>query len=249
MVLFPSVALAATDVNAPAHATPAWVSSHHDDPEPPTPPAAASRVRTLLCALMVMSLIGFAIYTKVKKKTLTAKNPTAYVKVSDSVKVGEKAHLVVATIGSRTMVLGVTEHGIRRIIDVDRASETKVTTAAAKASLRSERDEKTSGSGTDDDVIGSALATGKTGKVYADKASLSSLKARFQTLLRDARGTDVEEEDDTANLPGAVSQPMLRVANDTQDRFERRSSGSHATDPLGVEEQVSGLLTRRARRT
>ena len=56
---------------------------------------------------------------------MTAKNPTAYVKVSDSVKVGEKAHLVVATIGDRTVVLGVTEHGVRRLMDVHSADRSR----------------------------------------------------------------------------------------------------------------------------
>ena len=81
--LAPSVALAAPAAPGPAAApnganTPAWLAKNHDDqPDPPPPPASSSRLRGVLAAFMVLSLIGFAVWTKTKKKNLAARNPTA----------------------------------------------------------------------------------------------------------------------------------------------------------------------------
>lgn len=287
LMICPTVALAAPAATGPAGApntanTPAWLQKNHDDqPDPPTPPASSSRLRGVLAAFMVMTLIGFAVWSKAKKKNLVAKNPTAYVKVSDSVKVGEKAHLVVATIGDRTVVLGVTEHGVQRLMDLEVPKEVATVVAASSARMKSAEKVKP----TPAEAKNEANAEEKTsGAMLAG----SSIKTRFQSLLSRAKHPAAarlvlhtnDEADDTessfdddgahwteklddelrnaqneaaelefAPPPGAVSAPMLRVANDTHERVRMRLSGSHAIDPLGLEEQVTGLLTARARRT
>lgn len=230
LLAVPNVALAAKDQHAGVQSTPAWLSSSHkEDPDPPPPPPAASRVRTFACVFVVLSLIGFAIWTKAKKRTLTAKNPAAYVKVTDSVKIGDKAHLVVATFGKRTMVLGVTEHGIRRIADLDTRAE-RLTAERSADETTGEKSSQTQ------------LATAR-----AQVAPLSSFGARLGALIRDVRVGEAPETatNDEEEFVTPVSRPLLRVANDTRDKFDR-SSGAHATDP--IEEQVSGLLAARARR-
>lgn len=238
---------------------------------------------------MVLSLIGFAVWTKTKKKKLAIKNPTAYLTVSDSVKVGEKAHLVVARIGDRTVVLGVTEHGVRRLMDIEVPKPVALAVARSSGHIKSAAKTKPE----------PAATTKASGTMLA----AATIKSRFQSLLQRAKhpaarlqlatnddaddtessfdedGTHWTEklddelrtaqnqaalaQDSEARLPislppGAVSAPMLRVANDTQDaRMPMRLSGGspverearHTIDPLGLEEQVSGLLTARARRT
>lgn len=294
LLLCPTLALAAPAVTGPAPApnavaTPAWMAKNHDEPpDPPPPPAAASRLRGVLAAFMVLSLIGFAVWTKTKKKNLAIKNPTAYVTVSDSVKVGEKAHLVVARIGDRTVVLGVTEHGVRRLMDIEVPKPVALAVARSSGHIKSAAKLKP--------------APSATTKASGTMLAAASIKSRFQSLLqrakhpaarlqlatnddaddtessfdeegthwteklddelRTAQNEAAEAQDSEAHLqvspPGAVSAPMLRVANDTYDaRVRMRLSGSspveresrHTIDPLGLEEQVSGLLTARARRS
>ena len=286
LLLCPTFALAAPAATGPTAAanpanTPAWLSKGHDDqPDPPPPPASASRLRGVLAAFMVLCLIGGAVWSRTKKKNLAAKNPTAYVKISDSVKVGEKAHLVVATIGDRTVVLGVTEHGVRRLMDLE------VPKPVAEAVKRSSGHMKTAAK---------AAPMPSTQKGSGTMLAAASIKSRFQSLLQRAKhpaarlelctngdADDTESsfgddgahwterlddelrtaQNDAADLEAeplqAASAPMLRVANDTSlGRVRMRLSGSppaqreprHTIDPLGLEEQVSGLLTARARRT
>jgi flagellar biogenesis protein FliO len=305
LLLCPSIALAAPAGEGPAAAanlnTPAWMQKHHDgDPEPPAPPPTSpSRLRGVLAGLMVLTLIGFAIWSKTKKKNLAAKNPTAYVKVSDSVKVGEKAHLVVATIGDRTVVLGVTEHGVRRLMDLTVPKPVvEVVTRGTAPSKKSLPAAKAASADVEENDIKTAGARSSGAMIAA-----AAIKTRFQSILNRAKSTVADrglrhpsarlslatmstsdDSDDSlssfdedgahwteklddelraaqresaeleaAGPPGAVSAPLLRVANDTQERVRMRLSGSspaaRTIDPLGLEEQVSGLLAARARRS
>jgi flagellar biogenesis protein FliO len=289
-MIIPTVAFAAPAASGPAGApnsnTPAWLAKNHDDqPDPPPPPASSSRLRGVLAAFMVLSLIGFAVWSKAKKKNLVAKNPTAYVKVSDSVKVGDKAHLVVAQIGDRTVVLGVTEHGVRRLMDIPVPKE-----VAAAVAHNSSAHMKVAAKAKPAEIEAKPIPT----RISSTMQAATNIKTRFQSLLARAKhpaaarlqlaaGANDDDSDDTVSSfdeegnhwadklddelrtaqneanelesvqPGAVSAPMLRVANDTHEknskRIRMRLSGSHAIDPLGLEEQVSGLLTARARRT
>ena len=321
LLLCPSIALASADPAPPAAANaPAWITHHHEgDPEPPPPSPAPSRLRGVLAGILVVALIGFAIWTKTRKVALTAKNPMAYVKVTDSVKVGEKAHLVVATIGDRTVVLGVTEHGVRRLMDVEPppslagAKKTALAATAIAAAPNaaktavgrarrlladavSEKNERHSRRVSNTDESSDDIEEQGTRKVGPKSSSAmiaaASIKSRFQSILNLAKhpsanrplldttasfndesddtddsfdddgshwtekldnelraSQNEESERDAAPPPGGISAPLLRVANDTSERVRMRLSGSHAIDPLGVEEQVQGILTARARRS
>ena len=152
---------------------------------------------------------------------------------------GEKAHLVVATVGKRTMVLGVTEHGIRRIMDIAPEDAPAQIEEHAKPATFAFHAKLTS--------LLSDLRGGR------DKDSRDALEQKNYALLalepNKAEPKDEFESNemqDEVKAP-AVSAPLLRVANDSREHHAPRIAVSEPS--MLVEEQVSGLLAARARRS
>ncbi len=113
-VIGPAPALA-TPTSAPDAASRSWLAqTPQAKPVAPAEPAH-SPWRSALLLLVVAAIGGAAIYAR-RSKRIAGKFPeTARLRVMSSVRVGPKGFLVLAGIGERTLLLGVTDDSVRRI--------------------------------------------------------------------------------------------------------------------------------------
>jgi flagellar biogenesis protein FliO len=88
-------------------------------PSQPKPPVLAeparSPWRSLLLVLVVAAIGGAAIYARRSKRVAGKLPEAARLRVMSSVRVGPKGFLVLAGVGERTLLLGVTDDSVRRI--------------------------------------------------------------------------------------------------------------------------------------
>lgn len=119
--------------DAPAPPKP-WLAQPHEPVAPaPAAPVSPWRAGGIVVVLGLMAGAGFVLRGQ-RRRGVEAREGGRLL-VLDQKRVGAKAHLVVASVGGRTMLLGVTEGSVRRIawlptVDAPAADESRARTEA-----------------------------------------------------------------------------------------------------------------------
>jgi flagellar biogenesis protein FliO len=189
--------------------------------------------RTLLGLLLLASVIGGAVYVRRRRLTASVASPAIKLEVLASTRISPKAHAVVASVGGRVMLLGVTDQSVRRLAWIsprrlERRAEPKTDrareTAEPEHPLRAAIDEQ---------PVRTPAAPAKPA------AAPKTNEKPFRELLTRALG----RSNDPA--PAAADSALL-IAETTRDHFERRSApANEAREARFVEGQAAGLSARR----
>ncbi len=233
-----AVTPAYADVPAPAAGTPAWLA------QPRTAavaPSTGSPLRTAGIAALVAGIGAAALFVQRRRRRAPAGTLAAQTRVVvlDSTRIGPKAQLVLASVGGRGVLLGVTETSIRRLGSVDLGAPPAAQPAAAadKASLafapllqrlvnaeaRPEGDD-VARSASDDDDRGPSTRRDRDRGGERDVPHIGGVAAMLAGDVRDS----------------------LDLTGSRRPRAARKAEPRPAHDAL--EEQASGLVGRRMRR-
>ena len=191
--------------------------------------AGAALVKSL--ALMTaLGSAGYFLWRRSHKVTDAVPVKYPHIRVLSGTPIGPKARAVVAEFGGRLILLGVTEHSVRRLAWLDSAIE--VAPDHAKDALVPPADASPAPGGQT-----------KTGPATArSKTTIHHHTSKFSDVLRDAVGIK----------PKQMEDPALVLAESTHDRLTLQTSSVETLGEsayMNVEGQAAGLIARLNRRT
>jgi len=173
---------------------------------------------------------GYFLWRRSRKVTDTVPVKHPHIRVLSGTPIGPKARAVVAEFGGRLILLGVTEHSVRRLAWLDSAIE---------EAPEHTKDVPTHPAG---DAFRAPSGQAKTGTVTArTTTSTRHHTSKFSEVLRDAVGMK----------PKHMEDPALVLAESTHDRLTLQTSSLEAlgeSDYMDVEGQAAGLIARLNRR-
>jgi flagellar biogenesis protein FliO len=220
-------------------------------PEPSPVPWRASLMIGISAALGAA-----AVWVRSRKGGLAKVTSSRELRVISSVRVGPKGHLVLAGIGDRAILLGVTDNSVRRIAWLPAESLAAGTDATRTAGAPLAEDASTAM------ILGSAVGGVKESgpapaRQSASRAS-SAGKGAFADILRKIGGrhVDAAPASDTDKSPAAT---LAELRRDTVQWSKNAvgaaassttvASAAHGPDGGGeLEQQAAGILKRRSRR-
>jgi flagellar biogenesis protein FliO len=184
-----------------------------------------------LALMAVLGGAGYFFWRRSRKVTDMIPVKHSHIRVLSGTPIGPKARAVVAEFGGRLILLGVTEHSVRRLAWLDSAID-----EAPEHTL----DASTLPAG---DAFRATSARTKARTVTAKTTATSRPHAStFSEVLRDAVGMKPKQIDD----------PALVLAESTHDRLNLQTSNKQASgesEYMNVEGQAAGLIARLNRRT
>jgi len=193
--------------------------------------SAGAALAKSLALMAVLGGAGYFLWRRSRKVTHTVPVKHTHIRVLSGTPIGPKARAVVAEFGGRLILLGVTEHSVRRLAWLDSAIEEAPDHA---------KDASTTPAG---DAFRAPNARTKTGTVTArTTTSTRPHTSKFSEVLRDAVGLK----------PKQMEDPALVLAESTHDRLTLQTSNAEAlgeSDYMNVEGQAAGLIARLNRRT
>lgn len=174
-----------------------------------------------LAVLAVTGVIGgTALYLRRRKsKPARASNPG--LRVLSSTRVGNRAELVLAEVGGRRILLGVTDSAVRKLgwIEADEQEDARALPIARPR------------------LIGSVLSAGSS-RSEAPEAARAGVGRGFRDVLKDAIGLGRSAGDDSA------ASELARQTEDTFSRSTPKPSARRGPLMVDVEGQAQGLLAR-----
>jgi len=208
-------------------ATRTWLAHPQATEIPSRAPTAPWRPLAVVAFLGALG--GAAVYARRRWKGTVATREHPRLRVLDTVRVGEKSHLVVAQVGGRNLLLGVTPHTVRRI-----------------AWLKSEATESPA----------AAAPPAEDPSIRAGFASVLRQSFGYEPVTAAPESSDRPKADDRALVAQNAASLIAARTRDTVDvtpraaRVTARSetAPADAPDPAVVsmiEGQVSGLKKRR----
>ena len=212
-----------------------WLSSRSSAPplSVATKDTAPSPWRSAALLLVLAGLGGGALYMRLKRRKTAPKRETPALSVVATTRVGPKAHAVMARVGGRTLLLGVTDHSVQRIAWLE--DEPKPEAEAAE-------DEQP-------DLWDGPETTALHAPAERQRRALrptvpvattvqSPQRAGFRDVLMTALGRPADAAPARAPAPRTAA---LAIAEETQDRYvpSRRRD-----EVVEVESQAAGLIAR-----
>jgi flagellar biogenesis protein FliO len=186
--------------------------------------------RTLLGLLLLAGVAGGAVYLKRRRLTAKVASPAIKLEVLATTRISPKAHAVVASVGGRVMLLGVTDQSVRRLAWISpsrlKRSEEPRAEPAPEPALR----EHPLRAALEETPVHSPAAQPKPAAVPKTN------EKPFRELLTRALGRG-------ADPAPAAADTALVIAEATRDHFERRATPS--SDSRFIEGQAAGLSRRR----
>jgi flagellar biogenesis protein FliO len=213
-------------------------------------PQSSSLSRVLLGLLLLAAVGGGALLVRRRRLNGGIAAPAIKLEVLASTRISPKAHAVVASVGGRVMLLGVTDHSVRRLAWIS-PSRLKMRATPLDAERPAERESEpppAPARAPRDAVERPNLAPFRHAQLAAQKpvpapapAPRAQDKEPFRELLtralgRAGRAAPAPEANDSA----------LQIAEATQDHFERRAErrAPAAADSRFIEGQAAGLSRR-----
>lgn len=203
--------------------------------------SSSSLPRVLLGMLLLAGVGVGALLVRRRRLSGGVAAPAIKLEVLASTRIGPKAHAVVASVGGRVMLLGVTDQSVRRL--------SWISPRRLKARPATEPERKT----TEERPSEPPAAPLRAPRELPARLNLAAINAAAQHLAPAPalvpRTNDKEPfRELLTRALGRASKPApiandsaLLIAEATQDRFERRAA---ATDPRFVEGQAAGLSRR-----
>lgn len=220
----------------------------------PAPPGAPGQSpipwRASLMIAVSAALGGAAVWVRSKKSGLSKLSSSRELRVISSVRVGPKGHLVMAGVGDRTLLLGVTEGSVRRIAWLPAEHPTAPAQGAAEGALA-----QATGTLPNAQVVS---GSNPTGEHISGRPSLH--RGTFADILRKLGARAVDE---APREREAAASPAVVLAELRRDNFEWSNAGASAgaaslalrgakkeeqpSSPSELDQQAAGILKRRAR--
>ena len=230
-----SLCALAADASADPAPTPSWLAP------PPAAPAVAqaparSGWRSAAAVAFVVALGGFAVYQRSRRGGSTRKATTPKLRVLETTRLGQGGQLVLAEVGGRVMLLGVTAHNIRRIAVLPK--EEQVAAASAPSDVADEEER----------------APESRPRVLSARELVGDLEApTFSSALKSLLHAVPGASPRKAELPEPPSA-ALAIAEQTSDVRETvarerptvRERPAPRERPTVIEGQAAGLRRRRA---
>lgn len=230
------------------------LTARADDPPPPwlaQPPAAPAPAaspepgrlpwRVSLMVVASAALGAAAVWVRSRKGGLAKLTSSRELRVISSVRVGPKGHLVLAGIGDRALLLGVTDNSVRRIAWLPAEAIAAPSTEAPAAEGAPS-------------PFAAALNARESGPAPT-KTSAAHAKGGFADILRKLGGRPVDA------APGEDTSPAAALAALRRDSVQWSQNAGAAARPaaplLGakpdsstadLEQQAAGILKRRSRK-
>jgi flagellar biogenesis protein FliO len=200
-----------------------------DSQAQPNASAVSSRgtVGKSIALIAVVTIAGYFFWRKTHKKGELKLSSRPHVRVLSGTVVGPKARAVVAEVGGRHILLGVTEQSVRRLAWLD--------TLDAVA-----RDDETQKS--EPQLLGDSPPATDRRASKVPSATLvvnraDSRSPRFSDVLRDAVGIKSKP----------VTEPAVALAESTRDRVTLSAANEDypdASEYMNIEGQAAGLVSR-----
>lgn len=237
LVLCAGAAFADEAPDASVKAAPAWLAPRSEKPHAVTGGPSVGLGRSMGVLLLTAVLGGCALYLRSKKKPQVTGKVVQQLRVVSAAKLGPKAQLVLADVGGRKILLGVTDSTVNKLgwIEPDEEEEASQISVRPRTVLVG-------------DLSRPAARTVVTEAAAAPQASARATKRTFRDLLASAVGNIGHREEDSA---------ADAIATETHDTFTRstprktepirkvepasRKAGAQMVD---VEGQAKGLLAR-----
>ncbi len=187
-----------------------------------------------LLVLAVLAAAGYFAWHRSRKGKPSVPTKRTHVRVLSGTPIGPKARAVVAEVGGKLILLGVTEHSVRRLAWLEPPPDE----ASDPLNTGSELGERDHG----------GLARVSKADARLTERSSPGLKrtSKFSEVLRDAVGVKAKRPVD----------PAVALAESTLDRValrrgppESRGEADYAGDYMKIEGQAAGLVARLNRRT
>jgi hypothetical protein len=196
-----------------------------------------------------------AVWVRSRKGGLAKLTSSRELRVISSVRVGPKGHLVLAGIGDRALLLGVTDHAVRRIAWLP----AEAVAAGAGNTMNAASASRTSEGASTAMIPAGAMGENvlESGRAPADHASVAGGpgKGPFADILRRLGGRHVDAPPAKDNSPAAT---LAELRRDTVQWSKTAARAAGSTDPgrgvdkaedgAELEQQAAGILKRRSRR-
>jgi flagellar biogenesis protein FliO len=183
-----------------------------------------------VAALLLLGIVGYAIWHKTRKARVSTTPTRTHIRVVGGTLVGPKARAVVAEVGGRRILLGVTEQSVRRLAWLDAVDDVERDTESGRETSAN----ATSASHTPVEGI-----RGANPHTNAPRRKESE-RSKFSEVLMDAVGFKARR----------VSEPALALAESTRDRVNLRATDDFSPNApllIDVEGQAAGLVSRLSR--
>jgi flagellar biogenesis protein FliO len=180
-----------------------------------------------LALIAVATIAGYFLWRKLHKKGELSLPNRPHVRVLSGTVVGPKARAVVAEVGGRFILLGVTEQSVRRLAWLDTLDE------VAREDEAHHSEPHPRGDGPLASVSRGAMVPSAT--LVVDRTDTRS--PRFSDVLRDAVGIKSKP----------ANEPAVVLAQATRDRVTLRAANEDLPDPseyMNIEGQAAGLVSR-----
>jgi flagellar biogenesis protein FliO len=179
-----------------------------------------------IAVLLALGVGGYALWRKKRKIRIVATPNKTHIRVISGTLVGPKARAVVAEVGGRLILLGVTEKSVRRLAWLDTAPNSDGDQDQGNTQTRATQL---------DNAPSASVALSK--QLAGAQGPLEARRSRFSDVLSDAIGIGRR----------AAAEPALVLAESTRDRLTLRASKDtirNALPVIDVEGQVAGLVSR-----
>ncbi len=179
-----------------------------------------------IALIAIMAGAGYFFWRKLHKKGELSLPNRPHVRVLSGTVVGPKARAVVAEVGGRFILLGVTEQSVRRLAWLDTLDE-----VAREDDTRKSEPQP---------LVDRPLVSGPSVKVPSATLTVQRREthsSRFSDVLRDAVGIKSKP----------VDEPAVILAQATRDRLTLRSGNEGLPDTseyMNIEGQAAGLVSR-----
>ncbi len=175
---------------------------------------------------LLVALGGYAVWRKTRKVHAGVSLTKTHIRVVGGTLVGPKARAVVAEVGGRFILLGVTEKSVRRLAWLDSVDDDDV---------EAEREQKASDTSTKAD--NSTTHRLRSSPRIETMRGSHPHRSKFAEVLRDAVGIKSR----------SASNPALILAQNTRDRVNLTIAKAQPRDELpliDIEGQAAGLVSR-----
>jgi len=220
------------DASVKSTPTPSWLAPRAEKPHAVAGGASVGLGRSLGVLLLAALLGGSALYLRSKKNQQPGAKAVQQLRVVSAAKLGPKAQLVLADVGGRKILLGVTDSTVNKLgwIEPDEAEE------AAHVSVRPRT------------VLVSDLARPAVREVVTEATPARAQKRSFRDFLASAVGNLGHRDEDSAAdaIATATHDTFTRSTPRTAEPLRKVEPAARKTGPqmLDVEGQAKGLLAR-----
>ena len=192
--------------------------------------SSRSGVGKSVASLLLVGIIGYAIWYRTRRARVSGTPAKTHIRIVSGTPVGPKARAVVAEVGGRLILLGVTERSVRKLAWLDAIDD-----------IEPEREKRSDPKPDSANCANLPLVRFQRSNVQESAPRhYQTRPSKFSEVLRDAVGLKTRR----------ITDPALEIAEGTRDRVNVRATENglpNAPTLIDVEGQAVGLVSRLSR--